>query len=481
MKNICKIAILSLSILMLNTSYAQNLDLPDLGSQGGALITPADEHRTGATVVRNLRHAGLIIDDPLITDYLNQLGYKLLAHYHYDSSNQFQFFLVDDKSINAFALPGGYIGINYGLFTETESESELASVFAHEIAHVTQRHYARAYESASGAQLPVLAAIIAAIVLGSKGGNDVGQAALATAAAAQVREQINFTRQNEQEADRIGIQILSDAGFNPTKMASFFEKVERESRLYGINVPEFLLTHPVSVSRIADARARAQQLPKMKIKPSLDYLIIRNRILALSNQDKQNNLASYRQMLKTETGEKLIAAKYGYILSLIRVERFGEASKLIDSLLKQYPHKIAFLLAKAEIQTKNKQTDQAIKTYQQALATYPGNESILHDYIEVLVQERKFKLAKNVLESFLKTQPKNPVFYKYLAQTKAALNSPAESHEALAEYYYQRGQFHQAIDQINIALKTTKDDFYTASKLEAKLRYIKEEIPPSTD
>lgn len=481
MKNLIKIALLSLSLFSLNSQGISQVDnLPDLGTAGGGTITAADEHRTGATVVRNLRHAGLIVDDSLLTDYLNRLGYQLLSHHGYDSSNQFQFFLVNDKSINAFALPGGFIGINYGLFSETESESELASVFAHEIAHVTQRHYARAYDVGSQSNLPVLAAIIAAIVLGSQG-SEIGEAALATAAAVQVREQINFTRHNEQEADRIGIQILSDSGFDPEKMASFFDKIERESRLYGINVPEFLRTHPVSASRIADARDRVRHLPKKRISESLDYHIMRHRIISLSHSDKNDNLKSYQQALKTETGDKLIASRYGYTLSLIRLEKFQEANQQIDGLLKQYPHKIAFLLAKADVQAKDKKTAAAIKTYRRALSIYPGNESILHGYIDLLIKQKNYKAAKKELESFLKTQPKNPVFYKYMAEAKAALKLTAESHEALAEFYYQRGQFHQAVEQINIALKSDKRDFYTTSRLEAKLRHIKEEIPPPSN
>ena len=481
MKSLIKITILSLSLFGLNSpGIGQSDDLPDLGTKGGAAITPADEHRTGATVLRNLRHAGLIVDDPILTDYLNQLGYQLLSHHGYEPTNQFRFFLVNDKSINAFALPGGFIGINYGLFSQTESESELASVFAHEIAHVTQRHYARAYDIGSQSSLPVLAAIIAAIVLGSQG-SEIGEAALASVAAASAQQQINFTRHNEQEADRIGIQILSDSGFDPEMMASFFDKMERESRLYGINIPEFLRTHPVSVSRITDARDRARHLPKKKVEDSLDYHLMRQRIISLSSSEKKSILTTYQQAIKAETGNKLIASQYGYILSLIRVEQFQEANRQIDGLLKQYPHKIAFLLAKAEIQSKSNKPNDAIKTYRRALGIYPGNESILHDYLDCLIKQKKYKETSIELESFLKSQPKNPVFHKYMAEAKAALNQPAESHEALGEYYYQRGQFHQAVDQLNIALKSVKDDFYTTSRLEAKLRHIKQEIPASTN
>jgi len=481
MKSLIKIVVLSLTLFSLNTpSIGQSDNLPDLGTVGGAAVTPADEYRTGATVVRNLRHAGLIVDDPLLTDYLNQLGYQLLAHHNYESANQFTFFLVNDRSINAFALPGGFIGINYGLFSKTESESELASVFAHEIAHVTQRHYARAYDVGSQSNLPVLAAIIAAIVLGSQG-SEIGEAALATAAAASARSQINFTRHNEQEADRIGIQILSESGFDAQMMASFFDKMERESRLYGIDVPEFLRTHPVSISRIADARARAQHLPKKRVDDSLAYELMRQRIIALSSQDHKGTLKSYEQALKIEKGIKLVATQYGYVLTLIKLEQYKPADRQIDSLLKQHPHSIAFILAKAEILAKSNKTAAAIKTYRGALNIYPGNESILLDYLELLIKQKNFKDAKVELDLLLKTQPKNPAFYKYMAQTKAALNQTAESHEALSEYYYQLGQFHQAVEQINIALKAVKNDFYTTARLEAKLRHIKEEIPTTTN
>ena len=453
-----------------------NLDLPDLGDSGLAAMSPAQEKRTGATVVRNLRRAGLIVDDPLLTDYLNQLGYNLLAHHDKEHSTQFEFFLVNDPGINAFALPGGYIGINYGLIRETESESELASVIAHEIAHVTQRHYARAYGNQSGAELPILAAIIAAIILGKDSGQ-LGQAALASVAASQVQSQINFTRQNEYEADRIGITILSDAGFDPEKMANFFEKLDKESRLYGINVPEFLRTHPVNENRISDARGRARLLPKTTYLDSLSYHLMRQRIVALASRDKQRSEKQFQEEVISNKGEALTASRYGYVLNLMRQQKFDIAKVEIDKLLKQNPRSIAFLLAKAEIEYESKNIGAAFSTYENALKLYPANTSIMYDYVGTLLKAKKYKQADSLLNDYLKEPAKNPEFYKFQAETKSALKQPAQSHEALAEYYFQTGQFHQAIDQINLALKSDSKDFYTTSRLEARLAYIKEEIP----
>jgi len=452
------------------------MDLPDLGDSGLATMTPVQEKRTGATVMRNLRRAGMIVDDPLLTDYLNQLGYNLLSHHEKDNAAKFEFFLVNDPGINAFALPGGFIGVNYGLVRETQSESELASVLAHEIAHVTQRHYARAYSNQSGAELPVIAAIIAAIILGSQG-NDLGQAALATVAASSAQSQINFTRQNEYEADRIGISILSDAGYDPEKMASFFEKLDKESRLSGINVPEFLRTHPVNENRIADARSRARLLPKSHYLDSLSYHLMRQRIVALASSDKQRSEKQYKVEVSQNEGEALTASRYGYVLNLMRQQKFNQAKNEIDVLLKHHPRSIAFLLAKAEIEYESKNTELAFKTYENALKIYPANASIMYDYISTLLKAKKYKQTDILLNNFLKVPATNPEFYKFQAETKSALDHPAESHEAMAEYYFQTGQFHQAVDQINLALKSNSNDFYTTSRLEARLAYIKEEIP----
>ena len=470
---------LLISLFCVTTSLvfaAPNIDLPDLGDSGMASLTPAQERRTGSTVVRNLRRAGLIVDDPLLTDYLNQLGYTLLAHHDRDQQTQFSFFLVNDPGINAFALPGGYIGINYGLIRETESESELASVVAHEIAHVTQRHYARAYGASSQSELPILAALIAAIVLGSQG-SELGQAALASVAAGQAQSQINFTRQNEYEADRVGINILAEAGFDPEKMANFFEKLDQESRLYGVNVPEFLRTHPVNENRIADARGRARLLPKSNATDSLNYHLMRQRIVALASRDKQRSEKQFEEDMTSRKGKALIASRYGYVLNLMRQEKYTQANQEISALLKKHPHSIAFLLAKAEIEFSAKNTSAALNTYKEALKLYPGNASITYDYVSTLLKAKKFQQAAIILNDFLKKPADNPEFYKFLAETRSALNQPAQSHEALAEYYYQTGQLHQAIDQINLALKSDSADFYTTSRLEARQILIREEIP----
>lgn len=470
--------ILSICLICITSfSQAKELDLPDIGDSGAALMTPAQERRVGEAVMHNLRRSGMIVDDPVLTSYLNQLGYRLLAQRENPDQTKFTFFLVNDKSINAFALPGGFIGVNYGLVMASDSEGELASVLAHEIAHVTQRHYARAYDVGSSSELPVIAAIIAAIVLGAQGNADIGQAAIATAAGATAQHQINFTRHNEEEADRIGIQLLAKAGFDPEMMAEFFEKLDRESRLYGTNVPAFLLDHPVNSERITDARNRAQQLPRPKPHDEQMYLLMRDRIIAESGSDKQAIEKKFQEDLKQAQGEQQIALRYGYTLSLIRLEKYDEALKQINALLKQDPQRIAYLIAKADINVQSGHVQQAIKTYENALQLYPGNSALTYDYANALLQDGQYKKAERVLDTFLKTPAENPNFYQLLARATTKTGKPASAHEALAEYYYQLGQLHQAIDQINLALKIKNLDFYTTSRLEAQLARIKEEVP----
>ena len=458
-------------------STAKDVELPDLGDSGAALMTPAQERRVGEAVMHQLRRAGLIVDDPLLTTYLNQLGYRLLAQREDPDQNQFTFFLVNDKSINAFALPGGFIGVNYGLVMATDSEDELASVVAHEISHVTQRHYARAYNMGGSSELPMIAAIIAAIVLGAKGNADLGTAAIASAAGASAQSQINFTRHNEEEADRIGIQLLAKAGYDPEMMAEFFEKLDKESRLYGSNVPAFLLDHPVNTQRITDARNRAQLLPKPKPHDEMMYLLMLNRVIAESDSDKQAAAKKFLDKLKLARGEQQIALRYGYTLCLIRLGKYDLALNEIDTLLQQEPQRIAFILAKAEINVRADHAPQAIKTYENALKLYPANSALTYDYATALLQEGQFRKAADLLDTYLKTPTDNPSFYELLARAKMKTGKPASAHAALAEYYYQIGQLHQAIDQINLALKIKNNDFYTTSRLEAQLAQIKEEIP----
>ncbi len=457
--------------LFSTVNFANNIILPDIGDSAGN-ISPVEEYRTGEAVIRNIRRAGGIIDDPLIQSYLNDLGYRLVASS--ESQQPFHFFLINDSSINAFALPGGFIGINAGLILATKSESELAGVMAHEIAHVTQRHHARQYEQGSNS-IPIIAALIAAMVLGSQD-NDIGQAALASVAAGSAQKQINFTRTNEKEADRIGINLLINAEFNPHGMAAFFDTMDKQSRLYGDSIPEFLRSHPVNPARIADAKHRANKYPNPLTAATTSYHLLRSRLKVLASDDKNGLLKSFATELQQGNYQNKEATRYGYALALQANKKYKKALQQTNLLLKKNSDQITYNLLKAKIETDALQYSAAIKTFQKLLKSYPGNNTINICYAETLLKANKINLAHKILQAQISSSTKTPKLYRLLAETQARLNEVASSHQSLAEHYYLLGQTHDAIKQLEIGLKTPKINFYLTSRLEARLKEFKNEL-----
>ncbi len=452
----------------------QQIALPEIGQSGGAIVTPEEERRTGEAVVRNIRRAGGILDDPLLHDYLNHLAYRLVSNSD-TQQPQYDFFMINDRVINAFALPGGYIGVNYGLFLASDSESELASVLAHEIAHVTQRHHARAYEFSEGSNIPVLAAMIAALILGSQG-SEVGQAALTAISAGSIQKQINFTRANEKEADYIGIQLLADSGFDPQGMAVFFQKLDKQSRLYGPQAPEFLRTHPVTESRIADATNRAAQMQPRSSPNPKNYYLMRARIQVITASDKKAVRNGFEKTLKSGRYLDRDAELYGHALSLIETGEFAQARKILNELLTTDPNRIAYLLERARLESMANQHKEAILHFKQALADYPGNGPLTLAYAKALLRAGKANEARQIITDYQRQNPGEPHFYKLLAEAEAKLDHSANTHIAMGEYYYRIGQTHQAIDQLSLALKNKSLDFYTTSRVEARLAELKEEV-----
>ncbi|VAW91802.1 Exported zinc metalloprotease YfgC precursor [hydrothermal vent metagenome] len=457
-----------------NIAIAQQINLPDIGDSGAALVTLEEEERTGEAVLRNIRRAGGLIEDPILVDYINRLGHKLVAA-SVDKKTSFHFFIIDDSSINAFALPGGYIGVHYGLFLAMRNESELAAVLAHEIAHVTQRHHVRSYASSQYSNTQILAAVIAAIILG--GSNpEVGEAAIATAIAGTTQNQINFTRSNEMESDRIGISLLTDAGFNPQSMADTFQILADSARLYGPQIPEFLLTHPVSSTRLADARNRAGDIQQIKRQaPELQYHLARSKLRVYTSSNLNDTLKAFQQNLKTGSYLNHKAEMYGYALILIKKENFTQATKIVDLLYKSNPNSIAFKLIQAQLKFKSGKPKMALAQLQKALEIYPLNPILTEYYVELLLKSKQAKRAKAILQTFLRSPAPNPRFYKLLSAVENSLNNTVGAHEALAQFYYDMGLTHSAIEQINIALKDKKIDFYTSSRLESRLKQLEQE------
>lgn len=453
------------------------LDLPNMGDTSGAIVSPDEERRLGEELMRRIRQSLLLIEDPEITEYIQSLGYQLVANSD-TPAQDFTFFVINDTSINAFAAPGGFIGINSGLILTTESESELASVMAHEIVHVTQHHLARAIEKANKMNLPATAALIAAIILAGKN-TQLGQAAIMTSMAGNTQNQLNFTRAHEQEADRLGMEILADAGFNPQSMPTFFEKLQQASRFYDNRLPELLKTHPVTLSRIADSRNRAEQYPvKKKFMENDAYRLIQAKLRVLSSENPTIYIKDFENITKsnraTIKGQGTDPEYYGYALALLAANRYNDARTQIEKLLEKEPEKIPYIIARAKLDMADRHLSEALQNLSAALDLYPHNHPLTVVYANALLESGQAGAARILLKEHVRRISKDPTLYALLARAEVDAGYKADSHQSLAEYYYLSGEIHSAIEQLNIALRLTQNkDFYRTSRIEARLKQLK--------
>ncbi|MCK4742531.1 MAG: M48 family metallopeptidase [Sulfuriflexus sp.] len=456
--------------LNLPIAGANSIQLPDIGDSAGAVLSPDQERRIGVEFLRRIRLDFQLIDDPEISEYIRSLGNRL-AENSDNPSQHFTFFVIDDPRINAFAAPGGYIGINSGLITASESESELASVMSHEIAHVTQRHLARAVEAQGKLNIPALAGLIAAIIIGSQN-SEAGQATLAASQAATLQAQLNFTRSNENEADSVGIQTLAGSGLDPNAMASFFEHLQQASRYYG-RPPEFLSTHPVTTARVANARNRARSYPYRQVPESIDFHLAREK-LRLRNINPQKAVKRYQSLIKAEQYLNYSAAQYAYSLALTNAGQYQQAQEVLAPLLKKNPERISYLMAKAQILFKSGAVPAALNIYKNALKNYPHDHVVTLSYAKTLLQLGRAKQTRILLHQQIAYRRADADFYKLLAFTEGEAGYPLEAHQSLAEFHYLNGQTNAAIQQLDQALRIQSDDFYTLEKIQARRDQFKQ-------
>lgn len=461
-----------------HTASGDSISLPDIGDSGTQVLSGEQERRIGEDVVRNLRRSGHLLDDPLVNQYLNSLGYRLAAG-EAATDYDFNFFLVNASDLNAFALPGGFIGVHYGLILAAERESELAAVLAHEIAHITQRHHMRRYTQAQGSSLKMTAALIAAVLLGSQN-HKVGEAAMASMAAEAAQSQVDFTRANEQEADRVGINLLADAGFDPHSMPAFFERLQQNSRLYGPDVPEFLRTHPVTSSRIADSRSRANRYPEREPADDLHYELMRARLQALTADNPREARGIFEANLEAGAHQREEAARYGLALAHIESGTYDTARTILQNLLEDDPQRIAYVVALAQAEMGRGETGQALALYARHLDLMPGNPPLTYYYAEALLQAGHAKRARGLLQDFVRNRPRSPAYYRLLARAEGEAGNPADAHAAMAEHHYLNGDLRPAINQLRLALDQKGLDFYTTSRLEARLASLQAEADELT-
>ena len=465
-------------VLLLSVNITQapalNTELPDLGNSAGGLMTPKRERDLGKAFMRSVRRSEKVMDDPVLSDYVQALGQKLVG-YSDASGTPFHFFLIDDPQINAFAGPGGHIGIYTGLVLTTETESELAAVIAHEIAHVTQQHLLRAWESTASLSVPNAAILLAAVVLGAAVGGDAAAAAAVGGQAALVQQQINFTRANEKEADRVGIEILAKAGFEPRAMPSFFSRMSKANRVYASKLPEFLRTHPVTTSRTADALGRAEQFAYRQTPEDLRYHLVRTNLMQRRIDRPEDAVRELSLMLEDGRFRNESALIYGIALAEIRAKRYEAAAKHLDRLLELQPEIIEFLVARATIDAESGAYESALKRLDQALLRNPGSYALNIAFAETALASGDPNHALQQLKQFQNYRSDEPRVYQLLSRAAGDLDQQALGHKYLSEYYYLIGSLKQAILQLEIALKRPELDFYESSRLESRLAELRAE------
>jgi len=456
------------------TALALNTELPDLGNSAGSLMTPKRERDLGKAFMRSVRRSQKVMDDPLLTDYIQHLGQKLV-NVSAARGTPFSFFMIDDPQINAFAGPGGYIGVYSGLLLTTETESELAAVLAHEIAHVTQQHLMRAWESTSRMSIPSAAVLLAAVVLGATVGGDAAAAAAVGGQAALIQQQINFTRANEQEADRVGIDILAGSGYEPRAMPAFFDRMGKANRVYASKLPEYLMTHPVTTNRTADALGRAEQHAYRQTPEDLRYHLARISLLQRQISRPEDAIRDLTLMLEDGRFRSEAAVRYGIALAQIRANRPEEAARTLDSLLNTQPGTVEFVVSRARVDVALGAAATALRRLEEALAGSPGSYALNVAYAETALAAGQPARAADRLQRFLSFNRDEPQIYQLLSRTAGDQNNRAQGHEYLAEYYYLIGDLEAAILQLEIATKRPELNFYDASRLESRLAELKAE------
>lgn len=460
---------------------SRDINLPEIGDPSGTVISPQQEVELGAAFFRNLHNQLRISEDPEINDYIQAIGQKLTANSD-DPSHAYHFFVVMEPDINAFAGPGGYIGVNSGLILTSEAESELASVLAHEIAHVTQRHLYQAFQAAGRLSLPMAAAMLAGILLGAKSGNaQAGQAAMIAAQAASQQYQINFTRDNEAEADRVGMQTLSKSQFDPRAMPIFFERMQQSTRFAGHALPEFLLTHPVTVSRISDTRGRAENYTYRQYQDSFVYQIIRAKLYVIGAKSPGEAEKYFRATGDQGTRQQQDVARYGLALALQAQRKYDESRALLQKLVTRYPEQSHFLNALAKLEIDAHHYPDAVKLYETGVQRFSENSGILFNYAKLLLLIKKPPEARNLLTTYSSLLPPSSELYELLAECYGELHNEAESHRYLAEYYYLNGQTHTAIAQMKMARQYAGNNFYINAMIDERLQAWKKEEAESLE
>lgn len=451
--------------------------LPDLGESSRQYLTDKQEKEIARAIMRDIYINPQFLADPEIETYLNELGSRLAIE-SAASGRAFTFFAVRDSSINAFALPGAYIGVHTGLILAANSESELAGVLAHEVAHVSQEHLSRMIAQQDQSYLPTLAALAVA-VLAARSNANIGSAAIAATQALSIQNQLDFTRENESEADRVGFDILNQSGLDPRGMASFFGTLQRNNRLFDNNAPVYLRTHPINTQRIADMEDRVQRLPFKQVSDSREFHFVRARLVAMEGTADEA-VRRFQDQIKEKKTRLIAASQYGLALAYARQNKFVDAERELTLALKSGESPMLLNL-RAELKTRQGNPKLAMELYRAGIARYPQYKPLIYGYTLALVLAGQGQAAIELAAEKIAVWPDDAQLWKLQARAHAALGHKLASHHAEAEAMAARGNLVPALEQINLGLKAGDGNFYELSVAESRRREWQKTLNEETD
>ena len=469
--------------------------LPDLGDISSATLNEQQERTIGNRIMREVRIDPAYVDDPEIADYISSIGARLLSVAD-PPRREIDYFVVQDDSINAFALVGGHIGVHTGLILLTQNESELAGVLGHETAHILQKHQARVLHGQSKSQWSSLAALALALIASRSSGSQASQvteAAIASAGALSMQNMIDYTREHEREADRVGLTLMDRAGFDSRGMATFFERLLRANRLNELKgAPSYLRTHPLTTERIADIQDRLEKIPIRMVPDTFEYRIARSKLRA-ANGSPAEAVQYFRTMLEDKTILRPREDVYGLALALRRARDFDGAWKTLEplragkvispgapaafSMVPAVSTHPAFELLAAQLKTDMGANDEAFAIYRKALKDNPNYRAMVYSYLDLMLQTGRTREMLADLEERLRTVQDDPKLYELQARGFERSGQRIGQHRAQAEAYFRRGNLAAAVDQLEIAVKQTRgSNFYELSIAESRLRDLRSQL-----
>jgi predicted Zn-dependent protease len=444
----------------------QRHDLPSFGETG--VVPVGQEYMMGRVWLMSFRRQVPAVEDPLLQDYLETLIYQL-AETSELKDRRLTLITVDNPTINAFAVPGGVVGVHNGLVRQAQTESQLASVLTHELGHISQRHFSRSVEAAQRSKIPTLLGMLGGMVAIAAGSGDAGIAAITGTQAAAQQNQLKFSRAHEKEADRVGIQNLARAGMDPNGAANMFEVMQSISRS-SRRPPEFLLSHPLTATRIADARNRARQYPSRVYTDNLDFQLMRTRVQASFFRDYDEAEAYYRKRLARK-GRSAEFQQYGLVLALTSKREFAEAMELLQPLREYRPDNLPYILAEADIYTESGEFDDALALLGKHWMLMPGNYPLTMAVSKTHLRAGRYKEAEKILDSQSRRRPSDPYVWYVLAETQGLTGNTYGLHQSRAQYFFLNGQMLQARSQLGYALQLAPDAV-ARERIRSEQRYV---------